>query len=232
MSDADDDDICLEFAHNKIIFTKEFSIDNTIEYNLCPPKLDSNQIDTNKINYIFPNYTNSDNHNEYYLAAKPTKNTNSCDIGISMEPLSNFKSGLWNYLDDDIEKKCITPLNNTFRVQVEELTVISDKNEKKEIKKIDNIFNILNSINGYTYILKSSNRPSSGLIAQEVEKVIPSAVFTNNNIKSVNYNEVIPYLLEGIKFQEKLIENQIFRQKIIGVNLILTNILIGYLLLF
>ena len=47
-----------------------------------------------------------------------------------------------------------------------------------------------------------------GLIAQEVEKVLPEIVITRENgIKAVNYEGVIPLLVEAIKEQQSTIEN-------------------------
>ena len=47
-----------------------------------------------------------------------------------------------------------------------------------------------------------------GLIAQEVEKVLPEIVITRDSgIKAVNYDGVIPLLVEAIKEQQSTIEN-------------------------
>jgi hypothetical protein len=46
-----------------------------------------------------------------------------------------------------------------------------------------------------------------GLIAQEVEKVLPNIVNTDSEgYKSVNYNELIPLLLKNVQEQDKKIK--------------------------
>ncbi|HQS50598.1 MAG TPA: hypothetical protein PLN99_01765, partial [Daejeonella sp.] len=48
-----------------------------------------------------------------------------------------------------------------------------------------------------------------GLIAQEVEKVIPEVVDTDDNgFKSVEYSKLVALLLEAIKDQQKQISKQ------------------------
>jgi hypothetical protein len=64
-------------------------------------------------------------------------------------------------------------------------------------------------IGGYTYQYKlnqkeiekqQSPEESSGVIAQELEKIIPAAVKTgDDDYKSVNYNVIIGYLIEAVK---------------------------------
>lgn len=91
---------------------------------------------------------------------------------------------------------------------------ISDKNLKDEIFKINNSVEILKSLNGVNFIW-NENAPDHkkgqrdiGLIAQEVEKIIPSAVQENaeGNL-TVSYGRIIPVLVEAVKKQQKVIEN-------------------------
>lgn len=51
-------------------------------------------------------------------------------------------------------------------------------------------------------------KKESGFLAQDVETIIPEAVFTNDstNSKSLNYNSIIPYLVEAIKEQQTQIK--------------------------
>lgn len=71
------------------------------------------------------------------------------------------------------------------------------------------------SLRGVGYTFKAKNETSRslpagkqlGFIAQEVEKVLPDAVFTDTEgIKGVEYNKVIPVLVEAIKDQQAQIE--------------------------
>jgi hypothetical protein len=83
------------------------------------------------------------------------------------------------------------------------LTQNSDARLKKNIRQLDNVLPLLQELNGYKYNWKDDWREQdtqTGLLAQEVEKVLPGLVKEDNNgIKSVNYTGLIPYLLEAIK---------------------------------
>ena len=56
--------------------------------------------------------------------------------------------------------------------------------------------------------MKDSKRPALGVIAQEIEHVLPEVVSQNNNgSKTVSYNHIIAVLIEAIKEQQKIIED-------------------------
>lgn len=85
----------------------------------------------------------------------------------------------------------------------------SDKNLKDNIKPIninDNI-NKLMKFNGYTYKNKITNQLDKGLIAQEIEKIDSNLVDNNNKYKGIKYDNIIPMLVEAIKYQQKEINN-------------------------
>ena len=83
------------------------------------------------------------------------------------------------------------------------LTQNSDARLKKNITSIVNPMPTLLQLNGYHYHWKDDWRENDmqiGLLAQEVEKVMPELVTEDDNgIKSVNYIGLLPYLLEAIK---------------------------------
>jgi len=112
----------------------------------------------------------------------------------------------------------------------------SDKNRKENIKKIDGSLNKIKSLNGVTYNFIKTNeeklkndsiatgllgysgdknafkekieKNKSGFIAQELEKIIPEVVETDEKgDKFVNYDGIIPYLVEGMKEQQLIIES-------------------------
>ncbi|WP_426575313.1 tail fiber domain-containing protein (plasmid) [Xenorhabdus stockiae] len=79
----------------------------------------------------------------------------------------------------------------------------SDKRAKKDIEKICNASQKLSKLSGYTYTIYDDNNNSSrsaGLIAQQVQKVLPEAVTQDeNNLLRLNYNSVIGLLVEAVK---------------------------------
>jgi Chaperone of endosialidase len=95
------------------------------------------------------------------------------------------------------------------------LLVCSDFRFKKNIRPLNNsLANILN-INGVAYNFKQNEFPERnfsdknqiGFIAQEIEKIYPEMVFTDEKgYKSVDYAKITPALVEAIKEQQKQIE--------------------------
>ena len=83
------------------------------------------------------------------------------------------------------------------------ITANSDLTLKKNLKLIDNPIDKLMSLNGYLYQWKENNDYQYGVIAQEVEKILPYAVSTTKSgIKGVSYNQITPLLIEGFKTHE------------------------------
>jgi len=77
----------------------------------------------------------------------------------------------------------------------------SDRRLKTEIKDIDNPFGLLNAIHGKHYLWKKDGVAAYGVIAQDVEKVMPEAVSTNpkTDLKAVEYDQLIAPLIEAVK---------------------------------
>jgi len=79
----------------------------------------------------------------------------------------------------------------------------SDARLKKGITVIQNSLNDLDYISGVRYFWADESRGTNqqiGVIAQDVERVIPEAVNVDHNgFKSVSYDRIIPLLIESIK---------------------------------
>jgi len=103
----------------------------------------------------------------------------------------------------------ITPVDNTKPVYIDNdlyvkgnVLQLSDRNFKKNIKIIENnksdtILN-LEPVE-FSYTLDVKQKIHFGIIAQDIEILFPELVKNDNNIKSVNYIEIIPLLLSIIK---------------------------------
>ena len=81
----------------------------------------------------------------------------------------------------------------------------SDISLKGNIQTIVDPLDKIIKLNGVTFNWKENQKPSIGVIAQELEKVLPELV-TQGDIKSVNYNGLIGVLIEAVKEQQKQIE--------------------------
>ena len=82
----------------------------------------------------------------------------------------------------------------------------SDINLKDNIEKIQNPIDKLQQLDGVTFNWKESHRASVGVIAQQVEKVLPQLV-SGDETKTVNYNGLIALLIECVKEQQIEINN-------------------------
>jgi len=82
---------------------------------------------------------------------------------------------------------------------------MSDIRIKENIELIDDPVTKLQGINGYSYNLKTTGKKSYGVIAQEVEEVLPHAVTESKDVKAVDYNAIVALLVETVKKQEQRI---------------------------
>jgi len=82
----------------------------------------------------------------------------------------------------------------------------SDIRLKENIQKIDNPIDKIVRIEGVTFDWKSDNKSSMGVIAQNIEKVLPQLV-NGDDSKTVNYNGIIGLLIECVKTQQEQIDN-------------------------
>jgi hypothetical protein len=91
-----------------------------------------------------------------------------------------------------------------------DIVAFSDERTKTDITKIDDAINKIKRINGVTYkrVDLTDTRRYAGVIAQEIEKVLPEVVHENTDgFKSVAYGNLVSLLIEGIKELSGEIEN-------------------------
>ena len=84
-------------------------------------------------------------------------------------------------------------------------TISSDAKLKEDIELVPNALDKLNTLNGVTFTWKRSKEKSAGVIAQDVQKVLPEAVkevtALSNGEKhlTVNYHALTSVLIEAVK---------------------------------
>lgn len=143
--------------------------------------------------------SNSDNHNsiimtrdgsvELYYNNNKKIETTSTGVSITGE------------LDiDSLSVGFVTATNGYFSgiVTCGDINSTSDINLKTNIRDIDNPLDKVLQIRGVNFNWKENNRPSIGVIAQEVENIIPEIV-SGEETKVVNYNGLIGVLIESVK---------------------------------
>jgi hypothetical protein len=104
----------------------------------------------------------------------------------------------------------ITPSGTTGRIDAANDVVAystSDQNLKENLVRIEDALEKVNSIGGYEFDWKTEHKHEHGfeghdvgVIAQEVESVLPEVVTTKfNGFKGVRYEKIVPLLIEAIK---------------------------------
>jgi len=105
----------------------------------------------------------------------------------------------------------VSKLHVIGTITCNDLNSTSDFNLKDNIRTFENAIDIIQEIRGVKFKWKENQKPSVGVVAQEVEKVLPELV-TDTNPKTVNYNGLIGVMIEAIKEQQDQIN--ILKQQI------------------
>lgn len=160
----------------------------------------------NTSDYVRMRMANTVSTNSYWDIASITSNLTTANANMNFYYFHANQGG-WNILS----------LNGNGNATLYgTLTQNSDERLKKNITPINKPMETLNQLNGYHYQWKDEWREANtqtGLLAQEVEKVMPELVKEDEKgIKSVNYNGLIPYLLEAVKTLNE--ENKTMRKEI------------------
>ena len=82
----------------------------------------------------------------------------------------------------------------------------SDIRLKTNIKPIEDPIDKVTQIEGVSFNWKKDNKPALGVIADQVEKIIPELV-QGDDPKTVNYNGLIGLLIEAVKDQQTQIDS-------------------------
>lgn len=105
----------------------------------------------------------------------------------------------------------------TFNPSTGQLTSVdfnstSDKNLKENIVSLSDSIEILNKINPVKFSWKDNGKISYGVIAQELENILPELVSEVGDYKSVSYVPLIAFLIDALKKHEEeinLLKNSI-----------------------
>jgi hypothetical protein len=88
------------------------------------------------------------------------------------------------------------------------VTANSDERLKENVETITNALEKVKGLRGVEYDHKNTGEHNIGVIAQEVEQVLPMVVYEDAlGVKSVAYQNMVSVLIEAIKEQQKQIED-------------------------
>jgi hypothetical protein len=86
------------------------------------------------------------------------------------------------------------------------VTAYSDRTLKDNIKPVDNALELVKKMRGVTYTRKDTGEAGVGVIAQEMQEVLPEVVMDKDGVMGVAYGNIVGVLIEAIKEQQKQID--------------------------
>jgi hypothetical protein len=117
----------------------------------------------------------------------------------------DLTSGSVSTVNVSSSKLQFNPSTGTLSATI--FTSLSDASQKANVHPIENPIELTKQLQGVRFNWIDNNQPSLGLIAQEVEKVLPELIETGDDgLKRVNYSSMIGLLIETVKEQQNHIE--------------------------
>ncbi len=107
---------------------------------------------------------------------------------------------------DGTKNFIVAGLTVTGIATAQDFNSLSDFNFKENISTVENALDKVLQLRGVKFNWKESGDLSYGIIAQELQNVIPELVH-GNDPKTVNYNGIIGVLIEAIKELKERIDN-------------------------
>jgi hypothetical protein len=162
-------------------------------------------------NYAVSLYSNGYRNSSSGFTYLDINGNTSTASGIDLEPggLIKFRNGTAS--GTSLPEKMRLETDGDLHVDgnvVAYSTTISDIRLKKDIAPIEDAVTKVQQLNGCTFTYLKDDRKSAGLIAQDVEKVLPSAVIEDEAVfhgeegetyKTVQYDQLIGLLVEAVK---------------------------------
>jgi len=139
-------------------------------------------------------------------ATTATTATNATNITLADESSDTtcfpvFATGATGNLPPKTDSSALTYNASTGTLAATNVNSTSDVNLKTDIRSIDDAVTIINQIRGVKFRWRELDIPSVGVIAQEVEEILPELISTRSDdgTKSVNYNGLVGVLIEAVK---------------------------------
>jgi hypothetical protein len=124
---------------------------------------------------------------------------------------ANFATGNNIFVDTTNGRVGVGTTVPSTTLQVSGTITCTDINSTSDIKLKENIHQIKDpldkvmQINGVGFRWKDTKEDALGVIAQDIEEVLPELVKSNDHTKTVNYNGLIGVLIEAVKEQQRQI---------------------------
>ncbi|MEC7085480.1 MAG: tail fiber domain-containing protein, partial [Bacteroidota bacterium] len=115
-----------------------------------------------------------------------------------------------NGVDGDNRSDALVVKFNGDATLAGNLNINSDARLKANIVSIGSTLSKLLKIDGKSYTMKKdeNKKQKIGLLAQDIEKVFPELVSESHGVKSVNYQGLVPILINALKEQDEKMKSQ------------------------
>ena len=124
--------------------------------------------------------------------------------------LDNTAFVIGNGADSDNRSDALVVKFNGDTTLAGNLNINSDARLKSNIISLGSTLSKLLQIDGKSYTMKKdeSERQKIGLLAQDIEKVFPELVSESHGVKSLNYQGLVPVLINALKEQDAMMKEQ------------------------
>ena len=123
-------------------------------------------------------------------------------VNMGLDTDNVFRIGGWSAAANRLQMDMSGNLTMAGNV-----TAYSDIRLKEDLEVITGALDKVKSLTGYTYTRIDSGERHTGVIAQDVEKVLPEAVNNDGEHLSVAYGNMVGLLIEAIKEQQAQIDD-------------------------
>ena len=124
--------------------------------------------------------------------------------------LDNTAFVIGNGTNENNRSDALTVLFDGTTTIAGDLNLNSDARLKANIISLGSTLAKLLQIDGKTYTMKKdeNKKQKIGVLAQDIEKVFPELVSESNGVKSVNYQGLVPVLINALKEQDTKLNKQ------------------------
>jgi len=149
-------------------------------------------------------FSNGTNGSPYWATTGTSVTDDTSTNGSRYILFANQTSGALSPAYVASSKLTFNPSTGTLTTTV--LTTTSDFNLKSNILTINNPIDVIMQLRGVSFNRKETGVKDYGVVAQEIEQIIPDVVHQDpDGHKSVSYSSIIGFLIEAIKDQQKQI---------------------------
>ena len=136
-----------------------------------------------------------------------TRGTITIESGADINTIGNANQVLFKNASNDATTSPNLTFNGTNLVCAGTVTANSDERLKENVETIPDALDKVKQLRGVEFDHKNTGDHCLGVIAQEVEKIVPDVVYEDvHGVKSVAYMNMVALLIEAVKDQQKQID--------------------------